>query len=258
MASLPQLTLRPESHVISTRFTNHDMANMRWLKPQRAALPAQHEKKKKKKSSRRRQQLSGHPLTLSLGNSVSKSLRKRSNRTRNPNICTKDTLPLEENNVGDNRDTLFGKQLFLARPSAPSLLMPSKWLQRVFLLKASAKVDSLPDPTFSPPVSPTRRRAHTRVCVNRTGSGLWRVTHVLEIHMATAEQQPYSEQQAPVIMSNWLRDSWFGVCICRQGLVLPVGAPNLNFQEPSARRVRGMRNCHLISAYCDHLFKTPL
>lgn len=37
---LPQLTLWPESHIISTHFSDHDMANMRSLKTPRALLPA--------------------------------------------------------------------------------------------------------------------------------------------------------------------------------------------------------------------------
>lgn len=70
---LPQLTLWPESHIISTHFPNHDMANMRRLKPQGTPLPFKHASVSARVQTRFKvwQPLSAHPLPLSIRSCVS-------------------------------------------------------------------------------------------------------------------------------------------------------------------------------------------
>lgn len=54
----------------------------------------------------------------------------------------------------------------------------------------------------------------------------------------------------------WPRDSWFGVVVAGRDLsFLSELKPELPGEE--CGRVQTMQSCHLISAYCHYLFKTP-
>lgn len=74
--------------------------------------------------------------------------------------------------------------------------------------------------------------------------------------MATAKQRPYSVGWAPGIMSNCFnRDSWFGFVGAGRDLSF---LSQLKPELPGEVLVQRMQSCHLISAYCDYLFKTPV
>lgn len=83
--------------------------------------------------------------------------------------------------------------------------------------------------------------------------------HALNIHMATAKQQPYSVGWAHGIIRNCfnrLKDSWFVVVGAGRDLsFLSVLKPELPGDE--CRGVNRRQSCHRINAFCDYLFKTP-
>lgn len=253
---LPQLTLWPESHIISTHFTDHDMANMGRLKPQWALLPASQTRLSLcfvQTSFKVWQPLRAHPLPLSIRNSVSERLWKCSNHTWNPNICTKDTLPPEINSAGNNRASLWGKHLPLL--ALAHLFGPfySKQMALLHVFLGPPQGDSFIESHLLPSVS-----VSWQLCVNCTRSGISRMIHVRKIHMAKAEQQPYSVGWAPGIMSNCFNSGsqTVGLALYVQAGTCPsCQSSNLNFQEMNVGRVWRMQSCHLISAYCDYLFK---
>lgn len=146
------------------------------------------------------QPLSAHPLPLSIRRIVSERLWKCSNHTWNPNICTKDTVPLEENSIGNNRAFLWGKHLPLTRPSVWSFFSPRKWFSFKFCRTSTRQQFSRILPYPFNICEPTVNQCQ---CLCK----LYRFRNIkndscVDIHMATAKQQPYSVGWAPGVMSN--------------------------------------------------------
>lgn len=194
---LPQLTPWSESHIISTHFPNHDMANM--SRPGNPSelhcqpyMPQSLLCANKSKGLTATQCPS---LPLSIKRSVSEMQWKCSNHTWNPNICTKDTVPLEENSSGNNRATLWGR-LFHTLPSVCFFLSQENGF--MFFLD-SPQGDRFIWSHLLSSIPVMWQRANVKACVNCRGSCVSRMIHARNIHTATAEQQAYSVGWALVL-----------------------------------------------------------
>lgn len=127
---LPQLTLWPESHIISTHFTNHDMANMRRLKPQSAALPAKHASVLCKQASRFDSHSVPVPCHCPYGAVCLKGYESALTTHEIPTSVPRTLCLSRQNSTGNNRASLWGEapSSSLTHPSVWSFISQSKWL----------------------------------------------------------------------------------------------------------------------------------